>query len=277
MISPDDTICVECCAPCGDEATDAEGRCAQCAPPDQPEPCNCDQALELQQHVTTLRKRLRHTAQILVEAVGAEGPTDAETSARRAAAKVAELTARLAEPGLLPVSSRVELSGPTGSGHYDVSAHGDGFSVSREDLAGLTQRAIALLAVDQHNVCWHCGDMLEPELRPHCERCSGECDVEGCEAPGCNPPAATHAPLPRRAWLNELLAALGWQGGTIHDALQEVKRLATVEAAVHEVREFYPEDVFPPPRDEPMPTGPDRYAAAGARLACDEILRRLRA
>lgn len=35
-------------------------------------------------------------------------------------------------------------------------------------------------------VCWHCLDVLIPDSRrPRCERCPDECDVEGCEEPGC--------------------------------------------------------------------------------------------
>ena len=39
------------------------------------------------------------------------------------------------------------------------------------------------------DVCWHCHDELEPAARPRCETCphDGECDVEGCTAPGCAP------------------------------------------------------------------------------------------
>lgn len=34
--------------------------------------------------------------------------------------------------------------------------------------------------------CWHCGDVLiGPLPKPRCESCPDECDVEGCEAPGC--------------------------------------------------------------------------------------------
>jgi hypothetical protein len=34
--------------------------------------------------------------------------------------------------------------------------------------------------------CWHCGDVLiGPLPKPRCENCPDECDVEGCEAPGC--------------------------------------------------------------------------------------------
>lgn len=33
------------------------------------------------------------------------------------------------------------------------------------------------------------------------------------------------------AWLADLLAALGWQGGTIHQALAEVRRLREMEAS----------------------------------------------
>lgn len=33
--------------------------------------------------------------------------------------------------------------------------------------------------------CWHCGLMLIGVARPRCEQCPAECDVEGCDRPGC--------------------------------------------------------------------------------------------
>lgn len=34
--------------------------------------------------------------------------------------------------------------------------------------------------------CWHCLTVLAgPPLRPRCEQCPDECDVENCDAPGC--------------------------------------------------------------------------------------------
>lgn len=46
---------------------------------------------------------------------------------------------------------------------------------------------LARLASD---TCWHCHDGLLPAGRPHCEDCppDGDCDVEGCTAPGCAAP-----------------------------------------------------------------------------------------
>jgi hypothetical protein len=40
--------------------------------------------------------------------------------------------------------------------------------------------------LDPRDVCWHCHVCLEPAPR-HCESCppEGECDVEGCDQPGC--------------------------------------------------------------------------------------------
>lgn len=35
------------------------------------------------------------------------------------------------------------------------------------------------------DVCWHCLDHILPAPRPRCERCPEECDIEGCDAPGC--------------------------------------------------------------------------------------------
>ena len=37
-------------------------------------------------------------------------------------------------------------------------------------------------------VCWHCRIVLMPEPLPHCECCPafGDCDVLGCDEPGCN-------------------------------------------------------------------------------------------
>lgn len=35
--------------------------------------------------------------------------------------------------------------------------------------------------------CWHCSVVLAPdERRPRCEDCPDECDIEGCEEPGCD-------------------------------------------------------------------------------------------
>jgi chromosome segregation ATPase len=41
-------------------------------------------------------------------------------------------------------------------------------------------------ARDRAEVCWHCHDMLG-ELLPKCDNCPepGDCDIEGCEEPGC--------------------------------------------------------------------------------------------
>lgn len=35
-------------------------------------------------------------------------------------------------------------------------------------------------------VCWHCLDCVTVPARVRCERCPEECDIEGCDAPGCN-------------------------------------------------------------------------------------------
>lgn len=36
------------------------------------------------------------------------------------------------------------------------------------------------------DVCWHCGDVLAWTSKPRCETCPDECDIEGCEAFGCD-------------------------------------------------------------------------------------------
>ena len=38
------------------------------------------------------------------------------------------------------------------------------------------------------DVCWHCRIVLLPEPHPHCDQCPpfGECDVLGCDEPGCS-------------------------------------------------------------------------------------------
>lgn len=51
------------------------------------------------------------------------------------------------------------------------------------DLLLKSERAVA--GDTQPDICWHCHDVLEPTERPHCTSCPPECDVEGCEAPGC--------------------------------------------------------------------------------------------
>lgn len=33
--------------------------------------------------------------------------------------------------------------------------------------------------------CWHCGVVLTPSPKPHCEDCPAECDVEDCDEMGC--------------------------------------------------------------------------------------------
>ncbi len=44
------------------------------------------------------------------------------------------------------------------------------------------------------DVCWHCRACLAPEP-PHCDQCPppGDCDVLGCDEPGCSgaPPVPT--------------------------------------------------------------------------------------
>jgi hypothetical protein len=47
---------------------------------------------------------------------------------------------------------------------------------------------------DRDAVCWHCLDCVTVPARTRCEHCPEECDVEGCDAPGCNGQAATVSP-----------------------------------------------------------------------------------
>jgi hypothetical protein len=71
-------------------------------------------------------------------------------------------------------------------------------ALERVDLATLEAMAALVLrettlahpapeAPPRAAACWHCLAVLEPEPPPHCERCPayGDCDVEGCESPGC--------------------------------------------------------------------------------------------
>ena len=46
----------------------------------------------------------------------------------------------------------------------------------------------------------------------------------------------------------------------------------TILAMIAEIRAQYPEDVFTPPKKG---SPPDAYGAAGARLACDSLRRKL--
>jgi hypothetical protein len=42
-----------------------------------------------------------------------------------------------------------------------------------------------LAGTDREAKCWHCFDVVLAPHRVRCERCPDECDVEGCEEPGC--------------------------------------------------------------------------------------------
>jgi hypothetical protein len=50
--------------------------------------------------------------------------------------------------------------------------------------------------------------------------------------------------IPADPTLPKLLAALGWQGGTVADALAEVRRLKAAEAELHTMADDLLEDCF---------------------------------
>lgn len=41
---------------------------------------------------------------------------------------------------------------------------------------------------DRKESCWHCGVVLVGDNRPRCYLCPPECDGEGCDEMGCQPP-----------------------------------------------------------------------------------------
>jgi hypothetical protein len=47
------------------------------------------------------------------------------------------------------------------------------------------------LAARDYDICWHCGTHLIKADPPRCEGCpeQDECDVSGCELPGCHAPS----------------------------------------------------------------------------------------
>jgi hypothetical protein len=68
-----------------------------------------------------------------------------------------------------------------------VEALLSGVERAREALAReMVHAAMEAKKPEPDPVCWHCLDVLIPDTqRPRCERCPDECDIEGCEAPGC--------------------------------------------------------------------------------------------
>lgn len=58
-------------------------------------------------------------------------------------------------------------------------------NVRADEIAALAELVIAQTALPRHDaVCWHCQDIIVLP-RARCERCLDECDIEGCEEPGC--------------------------------------------------------------------------------------------
>jgi len=94
-----------------------------------------------------LRARLRETAQILIEEVGADGPMDAEDAARKAVGRMNRLR-ELADEGAHeaePYARRVEeaqrarralLRELVGQGHYQKVCPADGGGCGREECHG---------------------------------------------------------------------------------------------------------------------------------------------
>jgi len=62
-------------------------------------------------------------------------------------------------------------------------------NVRADEIAALAEFVLAQSALAVHEApCWHCRDIVSVIVsvpRTRCERCPDECDVEGCEAPGC--------------------------------------------------------------------------------------------
>jgi hypothetical protein len=58
-------------------------------------------------------------------------------------------------------------------------------NVRADEVAALAEFVLAQTSLSCHDaVCWHCQDVvIMPRTR--CERCPEECDIEGCQEPGC--------------------------------------------------------------------------------------------
>lgn len=71
---------------------------------------------------------------------------------------------------------------------YNLECYGAGMISTVDRWARALDMDPAVLAFGSRetDVCWHCRVCLVPAVR-HCELCppEGDCDVEGCQQPGC--------------------------------------------------------------------------------------------
>ncbi len=73
-----------------------------------------------------------------------------------------------------------------------------------------------------YGVCPQCGSICSTrERRPN----GNDTCVKGHVYPSRDAVSVDKGQLSSPGWLPDLLAALGWQGGTVHDALAEVRKL----------------------------------------------------
>ncbi len=52
-------------------------------------------------------------------------------------------------------------------------------------LAAFIDSALDEARREQMQTCWHCRVVLSEAVKPRCENCPDECDVEGCDEDGC--------------------------------------------------------------------------------------------